>query len=134
MSILKKVLLVLLFGIMVTVSTAFASADKPGEGVTVKPARATWNTGFFQEAIVRQGLEALGYKVEKVKTLTNPIFYKSLALGDLDYWTNGWFPMHNAQLPKNFYDVADTIGYVMKAGGLQGYLVSKKEEIGRAHV
>jgi glycine betaine/proline transport system substrate-binding protein len=127
MSILKKVLLVLLFGIMVTVSTAFASADKPGEGVTVKPARATWNTGFFQEAIVRQGLEALGYKVEKVKTLTNPIFYKSLALGDLDYWTNGWFPMHNAQLPKNFYDVADTIGYVMKAGGLQGYLVSKKE-------
>ena len=127
MSIVKKVLLVLLFGIMVTVSTAFASADKPGEGVTVRPARATWNTGFFQEAIVRQGLEELGYKVKKAKDLANPIFYKSLALGDLDYWTNGWFPMHNAQLPKNFFDVADTYGYVMKAGGLQGYLVSKKE-------
>jgi glycine betaine/proline transport system substrate-binding protein len=127
MSIVKKVLLVLLCSTMVTISTAWASADKPGEGVTVKPARATWNSGFFQEAIVRQGLEALGYKVAKVKDLANPIFYKSLALGDLDYWTNGWFPMHNAQLPKKFYDVADTYGYVMKAGGLQGYLVSKKE-------
>jgi glycine betaine/proline transport system substrate-binding protein len=127
MSIVKKVLLVLLCSTMVTISMAWASADKPGEGVTVKPGRATWNTGFFQEAIIRQGLEELGYKVKKAKDLANPIFYKSLALGDLDYWANGWFPMHDAQLPKNFYDVADTYGYVIKAGGLQGYLVSKRE-------
>jgi glycine betaine/proline transport system substrate-binding protein len=127
MRIVKKVLFVLLFGIMMAGSTAFASGDKPGEGVVVKPARATWNTGFFQEAIVRQGLEALGYKVKKAKDLQNPIFYKSVALGDVDYWTNGWFPNHNSQLPKNFYDKADTYGYVVKAGGLQGYLVSKKE-------
>lgn len=127
MSIVKKVLLVLLVSIMVTVSTAWASADKPGEGVVVKPARATWNTGFFQEAIVKKGLEALGYDVKKTKDLQNPIFYKSVALGDVDYWTNGWFPNHNSQLPKNFYDVADTYGYVIKAGGLQGYLVSKRD-------
>ena len=106
---------------------ALASSDKPGEGVTVKPGRATWNTGFFQEAIVRQGLEELGYEVEKPKDLANPIFYQSLYLGDLDYWTNGWFPTHNNQLPKNFYDRADTYGYVVKAGGLQGYLVSKRD-------
>ena len=24
---------------------------KPGKGVTVQPARATWATGFFQEAV-----------------------------------------------------------------------------------
>jgi len=107
-------------------TTAFASPDKPGEGVTVKPARATWNTGFFQEALVRRGLEELGYDVEKPKDLQNPIFYKSVALGDVDYWTNGWFPMHDAQLPKNFYEDADTYGYVAKAGGLGGYLVSKE--------
>jgi glycine betaine/proline transport system substrate-binding protein len=35
--------------------------------------------------------------------------------------------MHNAQLPKGFFDKADKAGYVVKAGGLQGYLVSKKE-------
>ncbi|MFY9941003.1 MAG: glycine betaine/L-proline ABC transporter substrate-binding protein ProX [Desulfobacterales bacterium] len=106
-----------------------AAADdmKPGQGVTVKPARATWNTGFFQEALVRRGLETLGYKVETPKDLQNPIFYKSVALGDVDYWTNGWLPNHNSQMPKDFYEDADVYGYVVKAGGLQGYLVSKKE-------
>ena len=44
----------------------------------------------------------LGYKVNKPKDLTNPIFYKALTLGDLDYWCNGWFPMHNNQLRNNF--------------------------------
>jgi glycine betaine/proline transport system substrate-binding protein len=106
---------------------AVAMDAKPGKGVKVQPARATWNTGFFQEALVRKGLEELGYDVSKPKDLQNPIFYKSVALGDVDYWTNGWFPNHDSQLPKNFYEKADKYGYVVKAGGLQGYLVSKKE-------
>ncbi len=108
-------------------SPTIAKEMAPGKGVTVKPARATWNTGFFQEALVRRGLEELGYKAKKPKDLANPIFYKSVALGDVDYWTNGWFPMHDAQLPKNFEKNAEKIGYVAKSGGLQGYLVSKKE-------
>ncbi|MBU0973692.1 MAG: glycine betaine/L-proline ABC transporter substrate-binding protein ProX [Proteobacteria bacterium] len=127
MSTVKQMVLVLFLSIVMTASTVWASPDKPGEGVTVKPARATWNTGFFQEAIVRQGLEALGYEVKEPKDLQNPIFYKSVALGDVDYWTNGWFPNHESQLPKNFHDVADTYGHVVKAGGLQGYLVSKRD-------
>jgi len=123
----------LLMGAVVTTlvctgfTTAFAMNDKPGEGVEVKPARATWNTGFFQEALVRRGLGALGYDVEKPKDLQNPIAYKSIALGDVDYWTNGWFPNHDGQLPNDFYDKAEKVGYVVKAGGLQGYLVSKRD-------
>ncbi len=114
--------------IALTLSTGPALASEaPGKGKTVNPARATWNTGFFQEALVRKGLEELGYKVKKPKDLQNPIFYKSVSLGDVDYWTNGWFPNHDSQLPKNFYDKAGKYGYVAKAGGLQGYLVSKKE-------
>ncbi len=109
------------------VNTSFAMNHMPGEGVTVKPARATWNTGFFQEALVRRGLTELGYDVKKPKDLANPLFYKSVALGDVDYWTNGWFPNHDSQLPKNFYDVAGKYGYVVKSGGLQGYLVSKRD-------
>jgi len=101
--------------------------DKPGKGITLKPARATWNTGFFQEALVRRGLEELGYNVEKVKDLANPIFYKSVTLGDLDYWTNGWFPMHNAQLPDDFDEKAVRVGCIAKAGGMGGYLVSKRD-------
>lgn len=104
-----------------------AAESMPGKGITLQPARATWNTGFFQEALVRKGLETLGYKVKKAKDLANPLFYKSLTLGDVDYWANGWFPMHEAQLPKDFDEKAERVGYVVKAGGLQGYLVSKKD-------
>jgi glycine betaine/proline transport system substrate-binding protein len=121
------VLIVMLALILLAVAPATAMDQKPGKGVTLQPARATWNTGFFQEALVRKGLEELGYDVKKPKDLQNPIFYKSVALGDVDYWTNGWFPMHNAQLPKGFDTKAEKAGYVVKAGGLQGYLVSKRE-------
>jgi glycine betaine/proline transport system substrate-binding protein len=77
--------------------------------------------------IVRKGLEELGYNVSKPKELQNSLFYQSLVLGDVDYWTNGWFPMHKEHIPKNSADKMEIIGYVVKAGGLQGYLVSKRE-------
>ena len=116
--------------VLVLISLAlptFAAHHMPGKGITVNPARATWNTGYFQEAIVRAGLTELGYKVKKPKELQNPIFYQSVVLGDVDYWANGWFPGQNGQLPANFAEKAEKVGYVVKAGGLQGYLVSKKE-------
>jgi glycine betaine/proline transport system substrate-binding protein len=124
---LKNALMIIAAGLVLTAAPAMALDMTPGKGTTVRPARATWNTGFFQEALVRRGLEELGYKVKRPKDLQNPIFYKSVALGDVDYWTNGWFPNHDSQLPKGFYDKADKYGYVVKAGGLQGYLVSKRE-------
>ncbi|MBM9512052.1 glycine betaine/L-proline ABC transporter substrate-binding protein ProX [Desulfogranum marinum] len=123
---LKKLLLATIVASMTLVGSAYAESAQPGKGTKLQPARATWNTGFFQEALVRKGLEELGYKVNKPKDLSNPIFYKSVSLGDVDYWTNGWFPNHDGQLPKGFYDKAEKVGYVVKAGGLQGYLVSKK--------
>lgn len=124
---ISKILITALICLSLAVPAAYAANAKPGKGVKVQPARATWNTGFFQEALVRRGLTELGYDVKKPKDLQNPIFYKSVALGDVDYWTNGWFPNHDSQLPKNFYETADKYGYVVKAGGLQGYLVSKRE-------
>lgn len=126
MRVLTRILILSVLCLTLAAIPVAADDMKPGKGVTVQPARATWNTGFFQEALVRRAMEELGYKVKTAKDLANPIFYKSVALGDLDYWCNGWFPMHNAQLPKDFYDKADKFGYVVKAGGLQGYLVSKK--------
>lgn len=123
----KSAMMTAVIGLVLAVAPVMALDLKPGRGTTVRPARATWPTGFFQEALVRRGLAELGYKVKRPKDLQNPIFYKSVALGDVDYWTNGWFPNHDSQLPKGFYDKADKYGYVVKAGGLQGYLVSKRE-------
>lgn len=113
--------------IAMVATAASAMNMKPGEGVTLKPARATWNTGFFQEALARRGLEELGYNVKKPKDLANPIAYKSITMGDIDYWCNGNFPLHNPQLPKNFDKKAAILSPIIKAGGMQGYLVSKKE-------
>lgn len=123
----KKILAALTLLMSVCSWSTAATPQSPGAGTVVKPARATWNTGYFQEVLVRKGLEALGYKVNQPVELQNPLFYQAVYLGDVDYWTNGWFPMHKEQMPKNFYEKGEVVGYVAKAGGLQGYLVSKRE-------
>jgi len=103
---------------------ADAMASMPGEGVTVQPARATWNTGYFQEALYSRALEELGYDVEDFQELDNPIFYQGVALGDVDFWANGWFPAHN-QYSELFSDGATLAGTVVAGGALQGYLIDK---------
>ena len=126
MKLFKKALITGVVCAALAAPSAFAMNMTPGKGKTLSPARATWDTGFFQEAIVSQGLEELGYKVKPAKDLANPIAYKSIALGDIDYWTNGWYPNHISQCPKDFDEKAEWIGTIIKSGGLQGYLVSKK--------
>jgi glycine betaine/proline transport system substrate-binding protein len=121
-----KRILPVVFMLSLSIS-AFAANNMPGKGIKVQPARATWNTGYFQEALVREGLKELGYDVAGPKELQNPLFYQAVTLGDVDYWANGWFPLHEAQLPRNFNDRAEIIGDEVKAGGLQGYLVSKRD-------
>jgi len=122
---MKRLLVTLI--VMVLSIQAWAGQPKPGEGIKVQPARATWNTGYFQEALVRAGLKELGYDVKAPKELQNPLFYQSVMLGDVDYWTNGWFPNHASQMPKRSEKRVEVVGYVVKAGGLQGYLVSKRD-------
>jgi len=112
---------------LVLAGTATAMHHMPGKGVTVNPARATWTTGFFLEAIYSRALEDLGYTVKDPKKVSNPIFYQSVYNGDVDFWANGWFPIHYAQLPKNFEKNAKLAGTVVKGGALQGYLVSKRD-------
>jgi glycine betaine/proline transport system substrate-binding protein len=106
-------------------SSALAASDLPGKGKKVQPARCTWSTGFFQAALVNQAMEDLGYEVARVKDLSNPIFYQAVKQCDVDYWANGWFPLHDLQLPEGFSQEATKVGTLAKASGLQGYLVSK---------
>ena len=96
----------------------------PGKGVSVQPGRANWNTGYFQEALYSLALEELGYEVKDHQELDNSIFYLAVAQGDVDFWANGWFPLH-----EQFRDIwsqgAEIAGNVIKGGGMQGYLVDK---------
>jgi glycine betaine/proline transport system substrate-binding protein len=95
-----------------------------GEGVEVQPARATWNTGYFQEALYSLALEELGYEVKDHRELDNPTFYQAVAQGDVDFWANGWFPLHN-QYRDIFEQGASLAGTVAESGALEGYLVDK---------
>lgn len=121
--------LVGLVGIMSISLLAFVAcsdeaSDLPGAGITVEPARATWNTGYFNEALYSRGLEELGYDVEDPLELDNPLFYQSVGLGEVDYWANGWFPDHN-QYEEQFRPNARIVSTVVEGGALQGYLVDK---------
>ena len=55
-----KTIVSALLCILMTVPVC-AEQSRPGEGVSVQPARATWDTGYFQEALVRAGLTELGW-------------------------------------------------------------------------
>src|SRR5699024_5785166 len=108
-------------------TTAFAAQAKPGEGTTVEPALPTWQSAKPVLAIFTVMLDDLGYKVEKPKVLSNPIFYQSVTRKEgPDFWTAGWFPLHNTQLPKDFKQHASIVGTIVKNGAVQGFLVSKK--------
>ncbi len=96
----------------------------PGLGVTVRPGRATWNTGYFQEALYSLALEQLGYDVQDHQELDNALFYEAVAHGDVHFWANGWFPSHN-QFEDLWSQGAEIAGTVIKRGGMQGYLVDK---------
>jgi len=101
-----------------------SSYDQPGKGVTVHSARAGWDTGWFQTEVYRTLLTELGYTVSEPETLDNVAFYVFTAQGDVDFWANGWFPLHDRYL--DYRGVAGKLGLVgfqVRVGALQGYLI-----------
>jgi glycine betaine/proline transport system substrate-binding protein len=118
-------------GLIAAMSLLFGDPGQPaqaedlsGDTVVVHPARAAWDTGWFQTEIYIRALQAIGYRVERPVTLANPDFYAAVARGEVDFWVNGWIPLH-----KSFFDGtsagAEVVGYVARGGALQGYLVDK---------
>ena len=91
----------------------------------IKMAKANWDTGYFQAEIYKQALEKMGYKVTEPKAIKPSVFYVAAAAGDLDLWVNGWFGTHDGYITEAKGKVKK-VGYVMKKGGLQGYLIDKK--------
>ncbi len=87
--------------------------------------RATWDTGWFQAEVYRQLLLELGYQVDRPRTFDNGEFYEALARGDVDFWVNGWFPLHNAFLTDEVTARIEIVGTQVKGGALQGYMVDR---------
>ena len=120
---MKRHLFSIVLAAVLTLAGAAFAQEQPGEGVTVQPGVATWQSALPLEAVFAQLLGELGYEVNDAQSLSNPIFYQAVTQGDVDYWANGWFPLHNEQLPENFDQNASRVGTILANGALQGYLV-----------
>lgn len=105
-------------------SPASAEAEQPGEGVTVQPAVATWTSAVPVSWLFVELLEELGYEVQDPVALSNPVAYLAMTEGDVDYWPNGWFPLHDPQLPDNWDEVGTIFDPHCPLCTVQGYLVN----------
>lgn len=109
-------------------------ARLPGDGVRVRMARADRTSGHFQAAVYRALLGELGYEVSDPAGFeAGPsIAYPAMAAGSVDFWVNGWYPYHDRfldeQLPDGtaVRDHVSPVGDQMTAGGLQGFLISRR--------
>lgn len=116
----------LVLTVILSACTPFAGEAQPGEGVAVRMAQATWETGWFQAQVYKLLLEELGYTVTEPETLNTVEFHFFTAGGDVDFWANGWFPLHDRYL--NHQDIRGKVapvGFQVEAGALQGYLIDK---------
>jgi len=104
-------------------SGSIHAEEQPGAGVTVQPAVASWTSAVPVSWVFVELLEELGYNVQNPISLSNPVAYLAISEGDAHYWPNGWFPLHEPQLPDNFHDVGTVFDPLCPACGIQGYLV-----------
>jgi len=107
------------------VSSSSETTALPEEDKTVSMARADWDTGWFQAEIFKQLQQELGYTVKGPVTMTTWDFYLSAAGGEIDMWVNGWFPSNYFE-DERIRGKVEAVGFEVKAGALQGYLVDKK--------
>ena len=102
-------------------ATAARSDDGSADEPTVRMARPTWDTGWFQAEVYRLLLQRLGYRVEGPITMDNDEFYAAVAAGEVDLWANGWFPLHDSRIKEG--EPVERVGTQVDAGALQGYFV-----------
>lgn len=105
-------------------ATNHAVAQEPGEGVTVNTGVASWTSAIPVSWTFVELLSELGYDVETPTLFpSNPVAYLSIAQGDIDYWPNGWFPLHDLQLPDDWEEQGTIFEPLCPGCGVQGYLV-----------
>lgn len=110
-----------------TMGVSNPTTTPPDEDLSVAMARATWDTGWFQAEIFKLLLEVLGYSVTGPQTMDNQVFFEAAARGEVDLWTNSWFPSHHRYLQDpRVKGKVELVGYEVMAGALQGYLIDKK--------
>ena len=107
--------------------------ERPGEGTTIYMGQASWDTGWFQAQVYKVLLEELGYEVKGPYILNLLTFHFLAAEGNIDFWVNGWFPLHDKYFDdQQVQGRVRPVGYAVDDGALQGYMIDKAtaEEFG----
>ena len=114
--------IVVLVAVMLAVPAGAAAAQGvSGDEPTVRMARPTWDTGWFQAEVYKLLLERLGYRVDGPMTMNNPEFYAAVDAGEVDLWVSGWFPLHDSLVASS--ESVEVVGTQVDDGALQGYFV-----------
>ncbi len=117
---------ILLLGVTTPIQAQSNSEFDIGGNRPVRMGRATWDTGWFQAEVYRQMLLELGYQVERPRTFENEEFYEATAVNLVDFWVNGWFPLHDGFLTDTVVAQVEIVGTQVRGGALQGYMVDKQ--------
>ena len=129
-------LLIAVTGLALVTSTGISQNDQPLEGVNVAQGNASWVSAGPVTQIGKQLMEELGATVEIQEFGSNSIAYSSMNLGDTDFWMNGWFPLHNPQIPQDFnatiFDAhcpgCTTEGYLIDIKSIEEYEITSLED------
>lgn len=104
---------------------AALAADKPGEGVTVRPVIQPIAEEIFQHRILFRALQDLGYDVAEPEEVQAQTLHLALGTGDADFTAVHWNGLHNTFFEESGGDaVLEKVGTLID-GALQGYLVNK---------
>ncbi|WP_097305389.1 glycine betaine/L-proline ABC transporter substrate-binding protein ProX [Pseudomonas chlororaphis] len=103
-----------------------ASAQQPGQGVSVTPIFPSIAEERFRGEIAMAGLKELGYDVQAPKETDYPAMMLALSYGDADFTVHMWDMLH-----ASFYSKAGGDDTMVKTGNimpgvLQGYMIDKK--------
>jgi len=103
-----------------------ATAELPGQGITVQPLKSSLAEEAFQTLLVMRALEKLGYKVEPMKDLEPATEHLAIANGDATFMANHWSLLHADFYKNSGGDAKLWHQGVYSDGAVQGYLIDRK--------
>lgn len=106
-------------------SPSAMAADKPGEGITVRPAEGTQIEEKFQHKILYKVLEELGYTVADPSESEYQTMHLAVGQGDADFTAVHWNGIHATFLKEAGGEEKLVKFGPYISGALQGYLVDK---------
>ncbi|MFO7799876.1 glycine betaine/L-proline ABC transporter substrate-binding protein ProX [Rhodohalobacter sp.] len=117
----------IIMSLLVSLAPGVYAQETPQQEEAIQVARASWDTGWFQTEVFRLLAEEMGYSMAPAQTMAVDEFYEKAASGEVDFFVNGWFPLHRELIQQpGRSDKIEAVGYEVEKGAIQGYLVDTK--------